>query len=221
MQQTPEGLRQQAETQLEINNFAAARELFIDAAKRFAPSQGLLANLSVAEDELRLQVRREIRACHPDSFESCISELQSLISVGRAERAMILASELVSSSTSESQLIVAHLMRFRASVRTRILETAIEDFTYLWAAGEIHEGARRFRYGLLKSLAAVDESTACNIMQQLSLIPDLPESVSLFLRAKTEELRCLQSARDVFIKSVEQPRTTDSHEIGVDDSRNE
>jgi len=184
----------EAQRKLEQNSFHEAVALYRETAMGFEPSQRQLGNLAVAEDEDRLQFRRELCRRHPNSLGCKMSMLQTLESGGHSGLAVQVASEILSTNDlTQSQELLLRLLRLKSALATPRCALILEDFAHLWQAGEEHVAALRCRKGILTSMAACRDPLHVDAFEQLSELPFLGEPVAKLFKTKAEELRLMQS----------------------------
>ena len=187
----------EAHDKLEQNSFSEACALYRQAAMISEPNQKQLGNLAVAEEEERLQYRRELCRRYPGSFDCKLSLIQILNSAAHSSLAVQLASELLSASDlRENQHLLLRFVRLKSAIATTNVELVIEDFAELWKAGEDNGAAYRCRKGILMSLASCSDPAYVEAFQRLSELAFLDEQVAHFFELKAEELRMMRLALD-------------------------
>jgi hypothetical protein len=90
-----------ANSQLELNNYSAAKDLFVSYASGTCPSPGVLINLSVSFAQEKIQAFRRLSSQYPTNLE-CRQFLQGCFaSAGMAELAFEDASRAISEFPNE------------------------------------------------------------------------------------------------------------------------
>ncbi len=146
----PELLFAEAAKRLEQNRFREASALFRQAATVREPTRNQLANLSVAEDEDRVQARREICSRYRSSLTCKLSLVQALESAGHPGLAVQQASEaLEANGLSQNEELLVRLVRLKSALATTSCHLMLEDFAYVWQAGEENAVVFRFRKEVL------------------------------------------------------------------------
>lgn len=181
-------------SKLESNDFAGARSLLREAAMMQDPTEGVLANLSVAEDEEILDFRRSLSHIHASSLVCVLGEIQALLNVRRPTHAIQLATRKLSSEQHTlHDEIRLRLLRFKAAVQGGGSECLVADFLRIWRAASLLPAAMRFRPGLIRQVSSVHHSDFSAVVHDLSLNPDLPSVVRDFLKSKALELDLLSA----------------------------
>ena len=192
---TPSPLIEEASWKLEKYDFTGAREAYRAVALHTPPTRATLGNLSIVEDQERLQFRRMLSQQYPESVEARLSEAEVLLAIHRPAHAVRLCTELLkTSSTDPKHTLPIRLRRFQAAVHSGDDHVLREDFTAIWLAGDTLPPARRFRARLLHSLAGLEDPRAMSTLETLAEQAWLPLRVQQFFAVKVKELQCLATA---------------------------
>lgn len=191
-----QSLREQADQLLEENDFAAARDLYREAALLELPDQRLLGNLAVAEAEEQLQFTHTLHEKHQvlltkrgvigelfarKRYDSVLHECTNLLTQGNL--------------SAVDELFIRH-RRFSAAARTvyfprNVPATVLsEDFWFLWSPFKPSLTERSHQI-VLAELAQVNSAGLVPVLQTLAADDRLPPPVQQFLAAKVHELQLL------------------------------
>lgn len=185
-------LLEEASWKLEEHDFAGAREAYRAAALHAPPTPTTLGNLSIAEDQERLQFRRMLSQQYPESVEARLSEADVLLAIHRPALAVRLYTELLQTCNTDLQhTLPIRLRRFQAAVHSGDAQALREDFTAIWLAGETLPPAKRFRARLLHGLAGLADAKAMSSLETLAEQAWLPPQVQQFFAVKVKELQAL------------------------------
>ena len=193
-------LIEEADRQLEANNFALAGELFRDACMLAPPTRHIFTNLRVAEEQERLQFYRQLEAKYPDSLlvKSKLMGVYLDMPGHWKARAIDISTKLLQTLTLEIAEEL-RLRRIRFSTMLRCADYATpdrdrvltEDFTYLWQAGNHYPWATKTRGSLLAELAGVADPILGLAVASLAEADWLPAKAGELLRKKADELLIL------------------------------
>ncbi len=192
----PASLREQAYRFLEENDFAAARDLYREAAMLDLPSQRVLINLSVAEAEERLQFRRTLYEKH-NSLIAKMSVIGELFARKLYDHVLHECTNLLTQGNLSpvDELFIRH-RRFSAAAHTvyfprNVPATVLsEDFWFLWSPFKPSLTERSHQI-VLGELAQVNSASLVPVLQTLAADERLPQPVQQFLAAKVHELQLL------------------------------
>jgi hypothetical protein len=185
----------EADRKLEENSYAEARDLYRAAALMTSPTRATLVNLSIAEDQDRLEFRRQLSLAHPTSTQVRLAEASALTSAHRARQAIQIYTQMLGWETIDSHKAFAvRLARLRVAASSGDYQVLQNDFLALWKASAADPRLRRLRPTMLRSLAQLHDVKAIGMLQVLFEDTDIGSPVKHFLESKITELRSLAAA---------------------------
>jgi hypothetical protein len=190
---------------LEENNFGAARSMYQRAAMLASPTQHVLGNLHVAEEQERLQFRRAIIQKYPESRAARLDEIAILMSMDHHwyDHAIDRCTDLLLHNSQAPDNLHIRWLRLQAAAHRGNYKTFLEDFPELWTAGDTFTWAIRSRRTLVQELAKLGDPGAIPVLELLNQKTWLPLAVKEFLEAKIRELKTLTTAMQHFNSTLE------------------
>lgn len=197
-------LIEEADSLLENNEFAAARDLYRSAVLLAPPTEDVLGKLRVAEEQDQLQFSRNLRHHFPASLVVQKNEIRTLMQMGNAwnVHALMRCTELLEAGSLElPETLHIRWRRLKAAIRAGRHQvqdqyrTLIEDFFELWDAGTRLPWAMKIRSNLVEELAGLIDPLAIETLTDLSERDWAPSGLKEFLNTKIRELHTLERVR--------------------------
>jgi tetratricopeptide (TPR) repeat protein len=187
---------QEADQKLDVNDFAAAVNLYRAAMKSHEPSAQVLGNLDIAEDADAVQFHSELARLYGRSLTVRMALARCLLASKRSSQALDCCTralqELLVDPKSE---ILLRRLRLESALASRQYDIAASDFRFIWQAGEKLPASRAFRRRLLSFVASLNEPKAVEFIDGIRVVLTTPIGIAL-AEAKLKELVALGAAID-------------------------
>ncbi len=195
-------LIERANQKLEINDFGGAVNDYRSGAMMSPPSQTILDNLRISEQEETLQFRRRLSIHYPESYAVQVALGDHYAKFHYKRQAIELYTSIMNTLEIDvHQETGVRLRRFRAICDEGCYSHTLflEDFWKIWKFGDQYEPAKKLRIIMLRSIAegATDEY-AIKSLKTLMDSDDLPLSVKSFIETKINEIHMLKEIQSTF-----------------------
>lgn len=181
----------EADSLLEQNRFAQARDAYRSALISGFGSRKAIANLGIADNEERLAFWRSLLDRYPQEAEYRTAYVNELMLSGHVSQAMQACTGMLKTSTETRGQLIARLLRLRAAARSGMFDYFVEDFREVWNSGGIVSGFDRLRRTLLEVISGCVETTAISCFEILAKEPLSDGPVGSLIEAKVAELQAM------------------------------
>lgn len=188
-----------ADQELEMNDFGRAIIDYRSAALISPPSQTILDNLRISEQEEALQFRRELSIKHPNSYLVQMSLADSYARFHYKRQAIDIYTKILNTIELDiHEQTRIRLKRLRAicmegySYPTLFLE----DFWVIWRFGDEYGPAKKLRVIMLRFITyEAEDEYAIKSLKLLIASDELPSLVKNLLEVKINEIHMLNQVQ--------------------------
>lgn len=184
---------------LERNDFAGARDAYREGCLLESPNLAVLGNLEIAEEQEQIAFRRTLMELHVGSLSAKMGYAHALLRNRRPHQAVDVCTQALGNVAADMKTAMPiRLLRMRAAFAAAMYDVAMDDVLAIWRAAEVVPAARAFRRGILKQIAALQDTGAIDALR--ALVDELPGEtvIASFLQGKVNELERFEAALESF-----------------------
>lgn len=199
MNKITEQLIVNAENYFDERDYYKARDEYRKAALS-DPSSLEFDNSLEAERLDLIRFAKKLSAKYPDHPDVRIYEIRVLSRCRRADLAYKKILQIFNTHINDDRLLLnLRLHRFELGIKSKNYNNLTDDFDYIWNVKSEHRKDNPFQKWRLRSIAEISDPNVVPVLQKMTKLEFLDETVISFLTAKIEELKRVNIA----IKKIE------------------